>query len=183
MSIILLILCGSSVSFMVNEVRGYKSPLYGRCTKSMEVLPFNYLESSEFFPKYSIEDKLIANGKNKLSEISDKIKEEKGKCSKYISVLQTIRLLEKKVPCGERIDGKKGLYEITDNFYKFWYRYVFSNKSYYSMLEDSKASEEIVSEINLCQWKNMMIYLLQQLLLKLKPSITTSLANLVLQSL
>ena len=104
MSIILLILCGSSVSFMVNEVRGYKSPLYGRCTKSMEVLPFNYLESSEFFPKYSIEDKLIANGKNKLSEISDKIKEEKGKCSKYISVLQTIRLLEKKVPCGERID-------------------------------------------------------------------------------
>lgn len=51
-----------------------------------------------------IKCKLIANGKNKLSVISDKIKEEKGKCSKYISVLQTIRLLEKKVPCGERID-------------------------------------------------------------------------------
>lgn len=44
-----LILCGSSVSFMLNDVMGYKSPLYGRSTGSMEVQPFDYLESAAFF--------------------------------------------------------------------------------------------------------------------------------------
>lgn len=32
---ILLVLCGSSVSFMENEVMGYKSPLYGRSTAQL----------------------------------------------------------------------------------------------------------------------------------------------------
>lgn len=57
-----LILCGSSVSFMLNDVMGYKSPLYGRSTGSMEVLPFDYLESAAFFPNYAEEEKLIAYG-------------------------------------------------------------------------------------------------------------------------
>ena len=59
---ILLILCGSSVSFMVNEVMGYKSPLYGRSTTQMEVEPFDYLDSAAFFPGYSHIDQLLAYG-------------------------------------------------------------------------------------------------------------------------
>lgn len=59
---IFLILCGSSVSFMINDIMGYESPLYGRATFSMEVLPFDYLDSAKFFPDYSLEDKLIAYG-------------------------------------------------------------------------------------------------------------------------
>lgn len=206
---IFLILCGSSVSFMLNEVMGYKSPLYGRSTGSMEVLPFDYLESAEFFSNYSEEDKLIvygilggvprylnafdpkrslkenliseiltegaflndepltllrmelrepavynsileavANGCNRIMEIADRIHEERGKCSKYMLTLQTLRLLEKHVPCGEPSGSKKGVYEITDHFYKFWYRYVFSNKSYYSMLGVDRAANEIMGEIN-----------------------------------
>lgn len=204
-----LILCGSSVSFMLNDIMGYKSPLYGRSTGSMEVLPFDYLESAEFFPNYSEEDKLIAygilggvprylnafdpkrslrenllseiltegaflndepqtllrmelrepvvynsileavaNGCNRVVEIADRIHEEKSKCSKYMLTLQTLRLLEKHVPCGESDGSKRGIYEITDHFYKFWYRYVFSNKSYYSMLGIDKAADEIIGEIN-----------------------------------
>lgn len=46
---IMLVLCGSSVSFMVNDVMGYKSPLYGRITGQMEVLPFDYFDSASFF--------------------------------------------------------------------------------------------------------------------------------------
>jgi len=206
---IFLILCGSSVSFMVNEVMGYESPLYGRITGSMEVKAFDYLESAEFFPDYDAIDKLIAygilggvprylnafdsrrsireniikeilsagaflndepqtllrmelrepmvynsileavsNGCNRVIEISDRIHEEKSKCSKYMLTLQSIRLLEKKVPCGEPESGKKGIYEITDNFYKFWYRYVFSNQSYYAMLGVEKACDEIMEEMN-----------------------------------
>ena len=62
--------------------------------------------------------------------------------------LQTLRLLEKHVPCGEPESSKKGIYVITDNFYRFWYRYVFSNKSYYEMLGLDKAADEIMGEIN-----------------------------------
>lgn len=206
---LLLILCGSSVSFMLNDIMGYKSPLYGRSTGSMEVLPFDYLESAEFFSNYSEEDKLIAygilggvprylnafdpkrslrenliseiltegaflndepqtllrmelrepavynsileavaNGCNRVVEIADRIHEEKSKCSKYMLTLQTLRLLEKHVPCGESDGSKRGIYQITDHFYKFWYRYVFSNKSYYSMLGIDKAADEIMGEIN-----------------------------------
>ena len=59
---IFLILCGSSVSFMEKEVMGYKSPLYGRSTAQLEVLPFDYLDSAAFFPQYSNLDKLLAYG-------------------------------------------------------------------------------------------------------------------------
>ena len=59
---ILLILCGSSVSFMENEVMGYKSPLYGRVTAQFELRPFDYYESAQFFPKYSNVEKILAYG-------------------------------------------------------------------------------------------------------------------------
>lgn len=59
---IFLILCGSSVNFMENEVMGYKSPLYGRATAQLEVHPFDYLDASAFFPGYSNEEKLLAYG-------------------------------------------------------------------------------------------------------------------------
>lgn len=62
--------------------------------------------------------------------------------------LKTIRLVEKCVPCGQPENSKKGIYEITDHFYRFWYRFVFSNKNYYSMLGVEKACDEIMDEIN-----------------------------------
>ncbi|MBR6741106.1 MAG: ATP-binding protein, partial [Clostridia bacterium] len=90
----------------------------------------------------------VSNGCNRVMEISDRIHEDKSKCSKYMLTLQTIRLLEKQVPCGESKDSKKGIYQITDNFYKFWYRYVFSNRSYYDMLGVEAATDEIIREMN-----------------------------------
>lgn len=90
----------------------------------------------------------ISNECNRVAEISDRIHEEKSKCSKYILILQSIRLLQRKVPCGNVKTSKKGIYEITDNFYKFWYRYVFSNRSYYEMLGEYSACAEILDEIN-----------------------------------
>lgn len=56
---IMLVLCGSSVSFMENEILGIKSPLYGRRTAQIKLEPFDYLESSLFYPNYSLEDKII----------------------------------------------------------------------------------------------------------------------------
>jgi len=57
-----LILCGSSMSFMENQVLGYKSPLYGRRTSQYKILPFDYLESSEMLPRFSNEDRIKMYG-------------------------------------------------------------------------------------------------------------------------
>ena len=59
---IFLILCGPSVSVMKNEIMGRKSPLHDRQTATLEITPSDYLESSNFFPNYSNENKLIAYG-------------------------------------------------------------------------------------------------------------------------
>jgi uncharacterized protein len=59
---LLLILCGSSVSFMENEVMGAKSPLYGRSTSNLELVGFDYLQSASFFPEYTHDEKIISYG-------------------------------------------------------------------------------------------------------------------------
>ena len=58
----MLILCGSSMSFMEQQVLGYKSPLYGRRTAQFKIQPFDYSASSEFVPRYSPEDKSLVYG-------------------------------------------------------------------------------------------------------------------------
>jgi AAA+ ATPase superfamily predicted ATPase len=51
-----LILCGSSLSFMEEQVLGYKSPLFGRRTCQFKILPFEFLEASNYFTKFSKAD-------------------------------------------------------------------------------------------------------------------------------
>ena len=56
---IMLILCGSSMSFMEYQVLGYQSPLYGRRTAQYRIMPLDYYDSAEFFGDASLEDKLL----------------------------------------------------------------------------------------------------------------------------
>ncbi|MDO4500454.1 MAG: ATP-binding protein [Erysipelotrichaceae bacterium] len=57
-----LILSGSSVSFMEQEILSSKSPIYGRRTMQIDLKPFNYLEAAEFVKDYSLEEKAITYG-------------------------------------------------------------------------------------------------------------------------
>ena len=57
-----LVLCGSYVSFMEEEVLGYKSPLYGRRTAQFEIVPLDFFDSRKFFPKYNLQSQLITYG-------------------------------------------------------------------------------------------------------------------------
>ena len=59
---LMLILCGSSMSFMENQVLGYQSPLYGRRTAQFKVLPFTFFESLPFFENHDDEDKAVLYG-------------------------------------------------------------------------------------------------------------------------
>jgi AAA+ ATPase superfamily predicted ATPase len=53
---IMLILCGSSISFMENEIVAHKSPLYGRKTGQLKIEPFDYYDVAKFFPGYTNEN-------------------------------------------------------------------------------------------------------------------------------
>ncbi|MDR1753668.1 MAG: ATP-binding protein [Eubacterium sp.] len=57
-----LILCGSSMSFMENQVLGYKSPLYGRRSCQFKILPFDYSECADMLDGYTNEEKIILYG-------------------------------------------------------------------------------------------------------------------------
>ena len=49
-----LLLCGSSMSFMEEQVLGYQSPLYGRRTAQFKIQPFDFFESCKFYNKFTI---------------------------------------------------------------------------------------------------------------------------------
>lgn len=49
---LMLILCGSSMSFMENQVLGYKSPLYGRRTAQFKILPFDFFETRSYYQNF-----------------------------------------------------------------------------------------------------------------------------------
>jgi len=55
---IFLILMGSSIGMMENEVLGYKSPLYGRRTGQWKVKALSFKDLRSFFPEYSVEERI-----------------------------------------------------------------------------------------------------------------------------
>ena len=57
-----LILCGSLVSFMSDEVLGKDAPLHGRSNIELKLRPFDYYEAAQFVPDYSNEDKAVVYG-------------------------------------------------------------------------------------------------------------------------
>ncbi|MBD5513694.1 MAG: ATP-binding protein [Lachnospiraceae bacterium] len=59
---LMLILCGSSMSYMEDHVLSYKAPLYGRRTAQMKILPFDFADTCRCFKNFSDEDKALIYG-------------------------------------------------------------------------------------------------------------------------
>lgn len=70
----------------------------------------------------------IAAGASHSNEISTKVGLESGVCAKYLKVLLDLGILKKETPITEK-PGKKTIYAIDDNFFRFWYRFVPRNMS------------------------------------------------------
>ena len=58
----ILILCGSSMSFMEHQVLGQESPLYGRRTGQFKIEPMDYRETATFHPELSDTDNALIYG-------------------------------------------------------------------------------------------------------------------------
>lgn len=59
---LMLILCGSSMSYMEDQVLAYKAPLYGRRTAQMKIQPFDFADTCRYFKNFSDEDKALIYG-------------------------------------------------------------------------------------------------------------------------
>lgn len=182
-----LIMCGSSMSFMENQVLGYESPLFGRRTSQFKIEPLSYKDTAVFNPDLSYEDSAyiygitggvphyinkldvrgdlneallenlfdrscylfeepenllkqelrepavynsiitaIAEGASRLNEIVTKTGVESGPCMKYLKVLMDLGIIKKETPLTEK-KGRKTIYLLADNFFRFWYRFVPQN--------------------------------------------------------
>lgn len=71
----------------------------------------------------------IACGASKSNEIATKTGEEQAKCLKYIQTLCDLDILYKETPFGEKDSSRKTIYGISDFMFRFWYKYVFNNRS------------------------------------------------------
>ena len=182
-----LILCGSSMSFMENQVLGQESPLYGRRTGQFKILPLDYRETAVFHPELSAADnaliygitggvphyinkldvrttvddalldnffdsssylyeepanllkqelrepaiynaiiKAIAEGASRLNDITNRVGEEGSIVSNYVKTIINLGIVRKETPITEK-QGKKTIYLLNDNFFRFWYRFVPAN--------------------------------------------------------
>lgn len=104
---LMLILCGSSMSYMEDHVLAYKAPLYGRRTAQMRILPFDFEETCRYLKKFSNEDKAIIYGivggtPQYLLQIDDKLSIEDNIKNTYLNPIsflyeEPINLLKKEV--------------------------------------------------------------------------------------
>lgn len=196
---VMIILCGSAMSFIEKELLAEKNPLYGRATGIYKMKEMGFYDAARFFPNYSDRDKVLAYavlggiphylrqwnpelsvseniqrniltkgcilysevdfllhqelretpiynsiietvalGSTRLNEISQKsLIEDASKTSVYLKNLIELGIVEREFSVDAKIkehaNSNRGTYRLTDNFFRFWYAFGFSN---FSQLED-----------------------------------------------
>ncbi len=104
---LMLILCGSSMSYMEDHVLAYKAPLYGRRTAQMKIQPFDFEESCQYLQNLSDEDKALIYGivggtPQYLLQMNDKLSVEENIKNTYLNPIsflyeEPINLLKQEV--------------------------------------------------------------------------------------
>jgi AAA+ ATPase superfamily predicted ATPase len=74
----------------------------------------------------------LSMGKTRPGEIINETGFDKNIIGKYLSVLSDLRIIIRDVPLTEKSPekSKKGIYTIDDNFFRFWFNFVFPNRSF-----------------------------------------------------
>ncbi len=91
----------------------------------------------DFLMRYEFEDvstyklilEAIAHGKTKLNEIKNYMNVKRTDISPYLRNLIEVGMIKREVPITENVKSRLGRYHISDNFLKFWFRYIYPNAS------------------------------------------------------
>lgn len=77
----------------------------------------------------------LANGRRRYRELEDKLdSQHKGNLSKMLKPLLDMGIVKKIYPINKDNDSKKAFYEISDNILRFYYTYIYQNKSAFNNL-------------------------------------------------
>ena len=192
---VMIILCGSAMSFIEKELLAEKNPLYGRATGIYKMKEMGFYDVAKFFPAYSERDKVLAYsilggiphylrqwnpnqsvgenikqniltkgcvlysevefllhqelrettiynsiieavalGNTRLNDISQKsLVDDTSKTSVYLKNLIELGIIEREfsVDAGikEHANTSRGIYHLTDHFFRFWYAFGLANIS------------------------------------------------------
>lgn len=76
--------------------------------------------------------KAIAEGESKIGKIASKLGLKTNTLTKYLEMLINLGLIDREIPVTESSPNKSkmGLYTLKDEFFRFWFRYVFPNQSF-----------------------------------------------------
>lgn len=85
----------------------------------------------------------IAEGNTKYGEICNRTGFSKSKVSQYLKNLRELHVVEKEFPVTQTKESRNALYKLTDNYYDFWFEFVYPNKS---MLEEGKVERVLENE-------------------------------------
>ncbi len=91
--------------------------------------------------------KAVAGGSSRQSEIANAVGMPSTSLPRYLKTLTNLDILEKKTPVTEKARSKKSLYIIKDNFFRFWFKFVYPNRSYIE--EENKEKLELVLSTDL----------------------------------
>ncbi len=115
---------------------------------------------------YTLILKYLTLGYNKQGEISSVTGVEKGNLSKYLSVLENLHIIEHILPLGKR---KGGIYEMNDQFFRFWFRFVYPNMSDLEMGLVNEVFSQISAQLNTYYGKEFERLVIEQIRLKEIP--------------
>jgi AAA+ ATPase superfamily predicted ATPase len=93
----------------------------------------------------------IAKGNSKIGQIVNDTGLDKAFVTKYLSILIDLQLVERRVPITEKnlSKSRNGIYLLRDNFFKFWFKFVFENQEYIEQEKQEKLlDEKIIPELN-----------------------------------
>ena len=115
----------------------------------------------------------LSLGKSKLSEIINETGFDKGMISRYLSILDSLQITRKEIPVTESMPEKsrRGIYFIDDNFFNFWFRFVFRNRIF---LEENRVNEvtrkitEVMVELLARNYERVSIEIIKDAILSKK---------------
>lgn len=99
----------------------------------------------------------IAQGKRKLSEIVNATGLPQPVANKYLGVLSDLRIVERELSVTEEkpLKSKRGLYKISDEFFDFWFKFIFPHRA---ALELDRAEDVIIRIKNGMQQHLSVVY-------------------------
>ena len=96
---------------------------------------------------------VLGNGKKKYSELEKALQANStGNLAKQLKSLQATELVKQLYPINKPDDSKKKFYEINDNLVRFWYTYLYHNRSALQMIGAKEFFDQYISPTLLSEY-------------------------------